>query len=304
MAGMASKFQEIVNGRLGIAFALGLARTLPPGVGYRVAFFLANRIANRRSLDMVKAVRLNQWVVRGMEPEAAELDEMVRRVFRHNARCLYDLYHNLHDLPRMQQLIDFGPHFEGLVERINSKKEGLVVVGPHLSGFDFVGQASAMKGMRAIVITFAQPSEGYKWQNDIRQYAGLEIAPASMSVMKESVKRLRGGETVLTGVDRPVPDPRYKPKFFGHPSSLPVHHITLALRAKVPVLVAAVVMRPDHVYEIVVSDFIEMEEYGDRDQNILCNAERVLEVTADMIRQVPEQWTMTYPIWPEITPPY
>jgi hypothetical protein len=35
----------------------------------------------------------------------------------------------------------------------------------------------------------------------------------------------------------------------------------------------------------------------------LCNAERVLEVTADMIRGVPEQWTMTYPVWPEITPP-
>lgn len=300
---MASKFQEIVNGRLGIAFALGLARTLPPGIGYRTAFFLANRIANRRHLDMVKAVRLNQWVAQGMEPDAAELDEMVRRVFLHNARFLYDLYHNLHDLPRMQKLIDFGPRFEALVERINSKKEGMVIVGPHLSGFDFVGQAAAMKGMRAIVITFAQPSEGYKWQNDIRQYAGLEIAPASMGVMKESMKRLKGGETVLTGVDRPVPDPRYKPNFFGHPASLPVHHITLALRAKVPVLVAAVVMRPDHIYEVVISDKIELEDYGDRDKDVLCNAERVLEVVADMIRPVPEQWTMTYPVWPELTPP-
>ena len=300
---MGSKFQEIINGRLGVAFALGLARTLPPALGYRAAFFLANRIANRRSLDMVQAVRANQWVVHGREPDAAELDEIVRAAFRHTARCLYDLYHNLHDLPRMQRLIDFGPRFEELVEQINGRKRGMVIVGPHLSGFDFVGQASAMKGMKAIVITFARPSEGYKWQNDIRQYAGLEIAPASMAVMKDSVKRLKGGETVLTGVDRPVPDSRYKPKFFGLPSSLPVHHITLALRAKVPVLVAAVVMRPDHVYEIVVSDFIEMEEYGDRDKDILCNAERVLAVTADMIRRVPEQWTMTYPVWPEITPP-
>jgi KDO2-lipid IV(A) lauroyltransferase len=300
---MASKFQEIINGRLGIAFALGLARTLPPALGYRTAFFLANQIANRRQLDMVKAVRLNQWVARGMSPNSAELDEIVRQVFRHNARFLYDLYHNLHDLPRMQKLIDFGRRFDELVARINSKKEGMVIVGPHLSGFDFVGQASAMKGMKAIVITFARPSEGYKWQNDIRQYAGLEIAPASMSVMKESVRRLREGETVLTGVDRPVPDPRYKPKFFGHPASLPVHHITLALRAKVPVLVAAVVMRPENIYEIVVSDFIKMEDYGDRHQDVLCNAERVLEVTADMIRQVPEQWTMTYPVWPEMTPP-
>jgi KDO2-lipid IV(A) lauroyltransferase len=282
---------------------LGLARTLPPVLGYRVAFFLANRIANRRSLDMVQAVRANQWVVHGQEPSAAELDEIVSAAFRHTARCLYDLYHNLHNLPKMQELIDFGPRFEELVEQINSRERGMVIVGPHLSGFDFVGQASAMKGMKAIVITFARPSEGYKWQNDIRQYAGLEIAPASMGVMKEAVKRLKGGETVLTGVDRPVPDPRYRPNFFGFPSSLPVHHIMLALRAKVPVLVAAVVMRPDHIYEIVVSDFIEMEQYGDRDKDILCNAERVLEVTADMIRGVPEQWTMTYPVWPEITPP-
>lgn len=300
---MGSKFQEIINGRLGIAFALSLARTLPPALGYRIALFLADRIAARRNLDMVQAVRANQWVIHNQEPDGDELDLLVKKSFRHTARCLYDLYHNLHDFEAMKRLIDFGPHFEDLVERVNGRQQGMVVVGPHLSGFDFVAQASAMSGMRAMVITFARPSEGYKWQNDIREYAGLEIAPASMTVMKEAVKRLKEGGTVVTGVDRPVPDPRYKPKFFGVPSSLPVHHITLALRAKVPVLVAAVIMRPEHIYEIVVSDPIEMERYGDRDQDILLNAERVLEVTGELICRVPNQWTMTYPVWPEVTPP-
>ncbi len=300
---MASKVQEIINGRLGIAFALGLARTLPPSLGYPVAQFLAERIASRRNFGMVQAVRTNQWVLHNKEPTAAELDILVKKAFRHTARCLYDLYHNLHDLPKMAQLIDFGPDFGPLVERVNSWEQGMVIVGPHLSGFDFVAQASAMSGMKAMVITFARPSEGYKWQNDIREYAGLEIAPASMAVMKAAVKRLKEGGTVVTGVDRPVPDPRYKPLFFGEPSSLPVHHITLALRAKVPVLVAGVVMRPDHIYEVVISEPIEMERYGDRDKDIIGNAERVLEVTADLIRRVPDQWTMTYPVWPEVNPP-
>jgi KDO2-lipid IV(A) lauroyltransferase len=300
---MGSKVQEIINGRLGIAFALGLARTLPPAIGYRVALFLAERIAARRNFGMVQAVRANQWVLHNEEPNAAELDMLVKKAFRHTARCLYDLYHNLHDLPRMEKLIDFGPDFGPLVERINGRERGMVIVGPHLSGFDFVAQAAAMSGMRAMVITFARQSEGYKWQNDIREYAGLEIAPASMGVMKAAVKRLKEGGAVVTGVDRPVPDPRYKPLFFGHPSSLPVHHITLALRAKVPVLVAGVIMRPEHIYEVVVSEPIEMEEFGDRDKDILGNAERVLEVTAELICRVPEQWTMTYPVWPDIKPP-
>jgi KDO2-lipid IV(A) lauroyltransferase len=252
---------------------------------------------------MVQAVRANQWVLHNEEPNAAELDMLVKKAFRHTARCLYDLYHNLHDLPRMEKLIDFGPDFGPLVERINGRERGMVIVGPHLSGFDFVAQAAAMSGMRAMVITFARPSEGYKWQNDIREYAGLEIAPASMGVMKAAVKRLKEGGAVVTGVDRPVPDPRYKPLFFGHPSSLPVHHITLALRAKVPVLVAGVIMRPEHIYEVVVSEPIEMEQFGDRDKDILGNAERVLEVTAELICRVPEQWTMTYPVWPDIKPP-
>jgi KDO2-lipid IV(A) lauroyltransferase len=160
-----------------------------------------------------------------------------------------------------------------------------------------------MSGMKAMVITFARPSEGYKWQNEIREYAGLEIAPASMGVMKDAVKRLKEGGAVVTGVDRPVPDPRYKPLFFGLPSSLPVHHITLALRADVPVVVTGVLMRPDHIYEAVVSAPIEMERFGDRDKDIICNAERVLEVTAELIRRVPQQWTMTYPVWPDIKPP-
>jgi lauroyl/myristoyl acyltransferase len=67
--------------------------------------------------------------------------------------------------------------------------------------------------------------------------------------------------------------------------------------------VAAVIMRPEHVYEIVVCEPIEMKRYGDREKDILGNAERVMEVTADLIRRAPQQWTMTYPVWPEIIPP-
>ena len=45
-----------------------------------------------------------------------------------------------------------------------------------------------------------------------------------------------------------------------------------------------------------------MQKRSDRDEEILMNAEKVLEVAEVMIRQAPEQWSMFYPVWPDVLP--
>ncbi len=297
---MAGVLQKIINSPVGIGLAMGIARLLPQSAGYNLANFLAERIAKQNSSTMVQAIRSNQMIVSGHSLSPQQLDEITSATLKHTARCLYDLYHNLRDQEAMRKLIRFGPDALELVSRSEFEDEGLVLVGPHISNFEFILRSASLMGLSAIVIGFARPGPGYRLQNRLRQKSGVKVIPAALESMKQAVEYLKRGGIVVTGVDRPVPDSRYKPRFFGEPASLPVHYVTLALRANVPVVVASTIMRESGIYEILVSRPINMVRKRNRQEEVVYNAEQVLDVVASQIRQAPYQWSMTYSVWPHV----
>lgn len=291
--------QTLTNSPLGIWLTMKPCQWLPPASGYRLADFLAERIAARKASPLVAAVRANQQVVHRGKLSEAELDEITHATFRHTARCQYDLYHNLHNLRAMRALIQLGSRLEELIERSRLGLEGAVLVGVHMSNFDFVLQAAGMSGLHALTLGVAQPGRGYRWQNELRQKAGIELLPASPFALRQAVKRLRAGGTVVSGVDRPIPNPKIRPRFFGRPSALPTHYVHMALEAGVPVVIAAALMRPDGTYAITTSEPIEMQPHPQRRMAVQLNTERVLSFAEGLILQAPYQWSMFYPVWPD-----
>jgi KDO2-lipid IV(A) lauroyltransferase len=252
---------------------------------------------------MVQAVRSNQWVVSGEKLSPEQLDKVVLTTFQNTARCLYDLYHNLHNPQAADRLIRCDAKTGLILKRSQERQEGILIVGLHMSNFDFVLQSSSKMGLRALGITLPNLKEGYQVQYDLRAKAGVDIKPASPGILKEAVRRMRAGETVMTGIDRPVSDSKYHPKFFGRPTDLPVFHIQMALMAKVPVYVAAAILQPDGVYEVSMSDPVFMQPHPDRQLELMENAERVLAVAEDFICRAPQQWAMFYPVWPGVIIP-
>lgn len=293
--------QSVINSPLGVGFAYVMSRLLPPEPGYRLAEFLADRLAARRNSGIVRAVRSNQYVATGEKLASEELDEAVRKTFRHTSHCLFDLYHNIRNHQAMERLVEITPPVEAILERMQgTSEEGMVVVAPHLSNFDLVARLAARRGLQGLVLTFPQPGGGYRWQNRLREETGLEIVPAATQVLRRAVRWLQDGGMVLTGIDRPYPDSKYHPRFFGRPAPLPVLHAYLGLKARVPVVVAAAQTRPDGVYEVLASRPVVMKPHQDREQEIMSNAERLLELAEAFIRPVPHQWAMYYPVWPEV----
>lgn len=292
--------QTIINSRFGVGLALTLSRSIPARAGYSIVRHVADWISRRKKWDLVQAARLNQWVVSGRCLSAAELDEVVEATFRHTARCLFDLYHNLHDREAAERMIEFTPEIDTVIQSSQESRQRLVVVGVHMSNFDMVAQAAALRGLRAQAISVERPNKGYQWQNQLREMSGLEITPASKSALRRANQRLKNNGVVLTGLERPLPGSKYHPLFFGRPSPLPVAHIQLALKTHSPVVVAAAIMRTDGIYTIQASNPIELRSYPDRNTEIIANAERILEIAEDFIRQAPYQWSMFFPVWPDL----
>jgi lauroyl/myristoyl acyltransferase len=297
---MSFDLQSLINSPVGVGLALGLGRILPASVGYRLADRMALLIAAQKRSAIVRAVQANQWVVHGGDISSDELESAVKAVFRNTAYCLFDFYHHLNVHSGMGQRIQFSPQSETLLENRGDGEIGVIIVGVHLSNFDLVAFEAARRGLKAMVLAYTNPGKGYQWQNELRRRAGLELVPASAQAVRQAMRRLKQGGNVLTGIDRPLEDCKYQPVFFGKPANLPVHHIHLALAAQAKIVVVAAIKQPDDIYDIRVSEVIQMQLCSDRDEEILINAERVLRIAEGMIRQAPEQWAMFFPVWPAV----
>jgi len=292
--------QDLTTSKYGVAFALALARLLPPPLGYRVARGLADILASFKHSRLVQAIRLNQWVVHGMTWDSDQLTEAVHAVLRHGGRCNYDLYRNLHDSQAIRQLMHLDESILEAVEESQANRAGYVIVGPHLSNFDLAIKAVGIAGVRAQILAIATPTGGYLWQNRMRATPGVEITPISSKALLKAVDRLRKGGIVVTGVDRPVPGKKAVLDFFGQPAALPTGHVRMAMDANVPVRVVATHMKEDGRYYVTLSERIPMQRSGQRKVDIRENAQRVLVVVERYIREHPLQWLMFYPVWPQL----
>jgi len=206
----------------------------------------------------------------------------------------------MQDPTASQRMVHFAPAFEDYVERAREGKQGFLFVSAHISSFDMALRAMVQHGLRCQILSVPEPPGGYRWQNQMRREAGLEITPMSIAALRQASDRLREGGCVLTGVDRPIPEEKYRPRFFGRLSSLPVTHVRLALKTRVPVVVLGNQMLADGTCCVDASESISMKPDPDLETELVRNAEAILDVVTGYVRRVPQQWSMFYPVWPEL----
>ena len=294
--------QRFLNSRHAGVLGLRLSRALSPKLGFVLANLLADRVATRKKLPIVRAIRANQWVISGEKLSASQLDQATRQNLRFIAHDFYTLFHHIDDPDALIDLVEFTPRIDRIIEDSRHAKKGVIVAGVHLSNFDLVAQAAAVRGLRALALSLPespQPDDAIEWQHAFRRQSGIEILPASLANFRQVITRLQAGETVLTGVDHPFTEVKNRPSFFGRPAHLPMHYTHFALKAGVPIVIMASILGPDGVYHILSSDEIEMEPCRDHQEAILINAEKVLRIAASFISQAPLQWATFYPVWPE-----
>jgi len=298
--------QQIINNPFAVHLAFFLGKNIPLQIGYPLCNFIGDWIARRRTSTLVQAVRVNQWVARGANLEEEALDSVVRETLRNNIRDLYHLYHYVERPEETRQLIQLNPQARNLMERPEFAGRGLVVAGLHLSGFDLILQSICRQGLKALILTIPDPQGGRLIEYEMRKKTGMNLVPASLSTLRQAVRHLEQGGIVLTGMDHPIPTPKYYPRFFGYPASLPTHYISLAMQAHVPVILMAAIYQADGKYHILSSEPIEMEGNPDRGEEILRNAQNALKQAETFLRLAPQQWNVPLPVWPALlgTMPY
>jgi KDO2-lipid IV(A) lauroyltransferase len=297
---MSIDLQQLINSPLAVRLLSILAREIPPRMGYPLCDFVASWMAGRNNSKFMQTVRSNQWVARGANLDREALDQAVHDTLRNNARDVYNLYHYLPKPDMLEKMIHFHPQACEILQRPEFAERGLVILGLHLSNFDLILRSIFQQGFKAIVLTLPDPQGGRRVEYEMRKQIGMNLVPASVSAFRGAVKHLENGGMLVTGLDRPIPQPRQQPIFFGRPSSLPIYYAYLASKARVPIVVMAAIQQQDGKYHVFRSEIIEMEAGPDPEKETLRNAERVLKQAETFIRRAPQQWNVSLPVWPEL----
>lgn len=283
--------------------ALGVGRAVPKRAAKRVVGYVADRMAANPDTDVARSARANQYVVSGCTLQGEALAQAARENVRSIALSLYDLYHVIGKRDAEWALLDRDATFDGFVARMRDVGP-CMYVGVHLGNFDLLGRLLAYEGWHPQVLSVPDPHGGYEWQNQMREEAGFEVTPVSLESLKEAARRLEAGGSVLTGIDWPMPEPdKVQPRFFGQPAPLPLLHVRLAMRSRVPVVVLTAPRTPDGRYRLVASDPIEMEPGKATPELLLTNAERCLAPAEKWIAEFPRQWAMPHVVWPDVPVP-
>src|SRR5512138_1935157 len=169
--------QQVINSSLGLRLASALAQGLPPRLGYQIGDFAAMQLARQRTSNLVRAMRLNQWVVHGEYPDREVLDQSMRETFRFAARWVFDLYHYIDRPDAMSELIVLSPPFEQLTQRPEFDERGLMLVGLHLSNFDLILQWLCKYRMKPLVLTLPDPQGARRLEYEIRKERGMNLVP-------------------------------------------------------------------------------------------------------------------------------
>jgi len=293
------KFSEFMMSPEINKLGLWIGENTNPVLGRWIAKRISGAMSYRRKNESVRAVRANQWVIRGKTNSTRELNLAVKNVYLSSGHSLYDYYHNMRNPEAIKEMIVFDDHFLEFMEQSKAKIKGSLGLLLHMGGFDLAGYAIALRGMEPQILSYPQPNLGYQWHNELRKREGLNITPLSMETLTQASRFLKNKGTVITGIDRPWHETRHHPRFFGEESAIPVTTIQLAIRTQVPVVVIACIRQKDGHYILHGSEFINMDSYKDRDEELIRNTEKILERAEPFILQAPEQWSMYYPVWPQ-----
>jgi len=269
---------------------------IPPYLGYPLAirlgdlFYHLSRVTRANVHDNVTHILL------GSQETLDDRETIVRGVFRNMAKNFYDLF-------RARSLgpaeIDRLVKVQGWehVEKALSKGKGLIFVGTHFGNVDIVAQVPALRDLPVVgAAEHLEPEALFQYVCSLRANKGFRLIPIDGPLF-ELFRALRRNEIVALAADRNIAGSGIVVDFFGAPARLPDGYAQLSLRTGAPIIVEFSQRLPDNTFVVYLEPPLELESTGDRDRDARAGVEKVVAIMERYIREQPEQWVMSVPVW-------
>ena len=234
------------------------------------------------------------------EPETSPVVRKVaRQTFGNYARVLVDFlrlpYLTPADLMAQASVFDLD-----VLARAAAYDRGFILVTGHMGSWDRAGALLSGYGYRGLFLvdTFPSPDLDAWVRRTRRKFRMDGVAVENPGALREMFRTLQRKDVLVLLIDRP--DPRGVPvTFFGEQTTFPAGVAQMAIRAKCPIVVAALFRRPDYVsYDGYAQLIPPITPSNDRDADAQALTQQVISILEKSIVAHPSQWFMFRPMWP------
>jgi len=294
--------RSIAMSRWGPAVGLALVRMIPYRLAYGVGKLLARWVSRNPNAPMNQAIRANQAVIRELPYDDPRLDNAVYEVMKMNARGFVDFFKAIAGGEQaVNNACVLDEPLRSKIGQWATEDRGLIIIGPHLLGFDVFMLYLGMFGYPILALSYPDPKGSYVPQNILRRRFGFDITPVSVQSLRQGLRHLRQGKVFMTAVDRPGlgGEPLV---FFGREVVLPVGHARLAVKTNSRVVVGVPYLDEAGVYHGMAAEVFEPPNTRKEKRDAHELAQQVLSTFEIYIRKWPENWLMFYHVWPEVIP--
>ncbi|MGH2746550.1 MAG: phosphatidylinositol mannoside acyltransferase [Actinomycetota bacterium] len=275
-----------------------LARALPEGLSYGLARLgggIAARVSGKREIVAGNLARIT-----GKPADSEEVQRLVVEAYKSYARYWLETFALVRE-GREFFLERFSCRHEDRLDAVLARGKGAVVAVGHLGNWDAAGAWVGATGRSLVTVAeVLKPRRMFDFFADHRAALGMTIYPAEKGVTERLVAAVSDGAVVAILADRDLKGTGPEVEFFGEPATMPGGAAAVALRARVPLLVAGVwgIELGDgrRGWEAEMSEPIELPENRGGDA-IAQLTGQVAEKLEEFISRRPEEWHVLQPFW-------
>jgi KDO2-lipid IV(A) lauroyltransferase len=275
--------------------AFSLARVLPRGMCQFLATLLA-RLYLVFAKKSKTALGNNLKVVLGEKADEKEVERHIRLVFLNFGRYLADFL-KFFRISRESIFNYVEVENSHNIDLCREKGKGVICVTAHLGNWELGGGVVAAMGYKMNAIVWEHPDKRInKFFMDQRVNNKINVIPLGMR-LKECFRALRKNEVLAIVADKDYTGDTEKMSFFGKTADMPRGAAVLSVKTGAPILVCAVVRKPDNTFKLHFSDPIYPGEKDESGKAVRECMEQYLGVLEIYIKQNPDQWYTFYNVW-------
>lgn len=281
------------------AFAAALLLPRSPGLWLfgaagRMAFLFPNR-EKTRTLEHLRLIFGGTWT-------EDKIRRTGRMVYASLGRNLFDAVKlsrcsatTFNAIVRHDDLAGFKKAFEA--------GKGVIVITAHVGCFELLLHFFARHGFKSFAI--GQRSFDHRLDRLIRAIrSGEDIDYMDRTESPRKIIRwLQEGKAFGVLIDQDTRVDGVFAQFLGRQAYTPSGPVRMAMRFKIPAIVATTARQPDNTHYVYLSRILEFVDTGDFEKDLTANVQLANDLICGTIMRFPEQWVWMHRRWKTQPPP-
>ena len=232
----------------------------------------------------------------GHEKSPAEIRAIVLRLYQNIGRNIVELF-RLHDMTT--EIYDKYVECEGGDNVAEALKQGrgCILLAMHMGNWELANIYCALHDLPYKVLVRRQP--GFDRLNELlntyRSCNGTVVIKRGGGT-RELIKSLQNNEVIAMVVDQGGRQGLRVP-FFGRKASMSSGAIRLAMKMKVPIVLALIHRKQGPYHALKGCKALDLVDTGDTDKDIETNLKKAIRIFEDFAREHPDEYIWTYKVW-------